>query len=77
MRALLLLCLPLLLIAGEPAPTVATGGLPTLLETPISPVCKPDCQGLCMECGQNLNEKDCGHKPLEPDSPFAKLKDLL
>ena len=48
-----------------------------LLEVPISPICKPDCQGLCAECGQNLNEKDCGHKPIEPDSPFAKLKDLL
>lgn len=48
-----------------------------LLEIPISPICKQDCQGLCMECGQNLNEKDCGHKPAEPDFPFAKLKDLL
>lgn len=48
-----------------------------LLEVPISPVCKPNCQGLCAECGQNLNEKDCGHKPVEPDSPFAKLRDLL
>jgi uncharacterized protein len=48
-----------------------------LLEIPINPLCKPDCQGLCAECGQNLNEKDCGHRPDEPDSPFAKLKDLL
>ena len=48
-----------------------------LLEVPISPICKPDCQGLCAECGQNLNEKDCGHKPIEPDLPFDKLKDLL
>ncbi len=48
-----------------------------LLEVPISPICKPDCQGLCSECGQNLNEKDCGHSPEENDSPFAKLKDLL
>ena len=48
-----------------------------LLEIPINPVCKPDCLGLCSECGQNLNEKDCGHRPEEPDSPFAKLKDLL
>lgn len=47
-----------------------------ILELPIKPVCKEDCQGLCMECGQNLNEKDCGHKP-EVDSPFATLKDLL
>jgi uncharacterized protein len=48
-----------------------------LLEVPISPICKPGCEGLCAECGQNLNEKDCGHKPIQPDSPFAKLKDLL
>jgi uncharacterized protein len=48
-----------------------------LLEIPISPICKPDCKGLCIECGQNLNEKDCGHRPEPSDSPFAKLKDLL
>jgi uncharacterized protein len=48
-----------------------------LLEVPISPICKADCQGLCAECGQNLNEKDCGHHPEENDSPFSKLKDLL
>ena len=48
-----------------------------VLEIPINPICKPDCQGLCIDCGQNLNEKDCGHRPDEPDSPFAKLKDLL
>lgn len=48
-----------------------------LLEIPINPICKPDCLGLCAECGQNLNEKDCGHRPEEPGSPFAKLKDLL
>ncbi|MBM3181994.1 MAG: DUF177 domain-containing protein [Chloroflexi bacterium] len=48
-----------------------------LLEVPISPICKLDCQGLCAECGQNLNEKDCGHRPEQSDSPFAKLKDLL
>ncbi len=48
-----------------------------LIEIPISPICKPDCQGLCIECGQNLNVKDCGHAPEEGDSPFSVLKDLL
>ncbi len=48
-----------------------------LLEIPISPLCREDCKGLCPECGQNLNEKDCGHRPEQSDSPFAKLKDLL
>jgi uncharacterized protein len=47
-----------------------------LLEFPISPVCKPDCRGLCPVCGENLNRTDCGHRP-ESDSPFAALKDLL
>ena len=48
-----------------------------LLEIPISPICKADCQGLCIECGQNLNLKDCGHSQEDNDSPFAVLKDLL
>jgi uncharacterized protein len=26
-----------------------------LLSMPISPVCKPDCKGLCTICGENLN----------------------
>lgn len=47
-----------------------------LLEIPIKPICKTDCKGLCTECGQNLNEKDCGHRP-EDDSPFAALKNLI
>ena len=47
-----------------------------ILEFPIKPLCREDCQGLCIECGQNLNEKDCGHRP-EIDSPFLALKDLL
>lgn len=46
------------------------------IEVPIKPICSPDCKGLCVECGQNLNEKDCGHRP-ESASPFVALKDLL
>ena len=48
-----------------------------LTEVPISPVCKPGCKGLCAECGQNLNEKDCGHRTETNDSPFSVLKNLL
>lgn len=47
-----------------------------LLEFPIKPLCKSDCKGLCVVCGENLNERDCGHRP-ENDSPFAALKQLL
>jgi len=48
-----------------------------LLEVPIKALCKPDCKGLCIECGQDLNVKDCGHSQEENGSPFSVLKDLL
>lgn len=48
-----------------------------ILEIPISPICKPECKGLCIVCGENLNLKDCGHRPEQNDSPFSILKDLL
>lgn len=47
-----------------------------LLALPVSVLCQEDCKGLCAECGQDLNERDCGHKPANPLNPFAKLKDL-
>ena len=48
-----------------------------LLEVPIKPLHKPDCKGLCIECGEDLNLRDCGHSQQEDDSPFAALKKLL
>jgi len=32
-----------------------------MLEIPIQPLCQPDCKGLCVECGENLNERVCEH----------------
>lgn len=48
-----------------------------LLEVPIKPVCRDDCQGLCMSCGQNLNEADCGCTDDSIDPRFAALQQLL
>jgi len=48
-----------------------------LLEIPIRPICVPDCQGLCIVCGQDLNKNDCGHKQTTEESPFSVLKDLF
>jgi len=48
-----------------------------LLEVPINPLHSPDCKGLCLECGQDLNVEDCGHKDIDEDSPFSSLKSLL
>jgi uncharacterized protein len=33
-----------------------------LIELPISPICKPDCQGLCPVCGLNLNDEPHEHQ---------------
>ena len=48
-----------------------------LLEIPIKPLHDPECKGLCIECGQDLNVKDCGHNQELDDSPFSALKNLL
>lgn len=48
-----------------------------LLEIPIKPLCKPDCKGLCVECGENRNEVNCGHDNHRDDTPFSNLSALL
>ena len=39
-----------------------------LLEVPFTPVCRPDCRGLCAICGQNLNNGNCEHVEKSADS---------
>ena len=48
-----------------------------LLDIPISPVCMPDCKGLCPICGGNLNLSDCNHDEEAGDPRFSVLKALL
>lgn len=31
------------------------------LAYPMTPLCRPDCKGLCASCGQNLNLGTCPH----------------
>lgn len=33
-----------------------------LLEVPIKPLCRPDCKGLCVICGADLNMESCEHQ---------------
>ncbi len=50
-----------------------------LLEIPGYPVCRPDCKGLCPQCGGNRNEVDCGCVPPELSgdaSPWSALDQL-
>ncbi|MBN1870544.1 MAG: DUF177 domain-containing protein [Candidatus Omnitrophica bacterium] len=33
-----------------------------ILNLPACILCRPDCKGLCVECGANLNTEKCKHK---------------
>lgn len=44
---------------------------------PVKIVCREDCKGLCLVCGHNLNEGDCGCDTFVPDPRMAALKDIF
>ena len=46
-----------------------------LLTSPMKPLCKDDCAGLCPVCGRNLKEQcDCRAEAIDPRwSKLAKL----
>jgi uncharacterized protein len=48
-----------------------------LLAIPMSPICSPDCKGLCPICGENLNETVCNHEDESLDPRLSVLKTLL
>jgi uncharacterized protein len=47
-----------------------------LLALPMSVVCREECRGLCAQCGQNLNEAQCGHETKVLDPRLAALRDI-
>lgn len=57
----------------DPEPIVRDA---VVLEMPFSPLCRPDCQGLCEICGGNRNLGECpGHERIDPR--FAALSELF
>jgi DUF177 domain-containing protein len=48
-----------------------------LLTLPMHSLCRPDCRGLCSNCGHNLNEGPCNCSTEEIDPRLAELKKLL
>jgi uncharacterized protein len=48
-----------------------------VLDIPINPMCKPDCQGLCPICGENQNISVCNHDEEIVDPRLSVLKTLL
>ena len=47
------------------------------LATPMQTLCRPDCRGLCSQCGQNLNEGTCNCSHDADDPRLAALRALL
>jgi uncharacterized protein len=56
------------------APIVREEGI---LAVPMHAICRPDCKGLCDQCGQNLNQAtcECEHEHIDPR--LASLRILL
>lgn len=48
-----------------------------LLSIPMKATCQENCQGICPECGQILNEKTCQCDISTPDPRLAPLADLF
>jgi uncharacterized protein len=48
-----------------------------LTDAPIKALCRPDCQGLCQECGANLNEEKCQCSAAPIDPRWGALTGLL
>ncbi len=47
-----------------------------LLDVPSTPLCRPDCAGLCLACGANLNDGPCGCAPVPTDQRWSALDEL-
>jgi DUF177 domain-containing protein len=47
------------------------------LELPLSPVCSPDCPGLCPNCGVALASAEPGHHHDVIDPRWAKLAEMM
>jgi uncharacterized protein len=48
-----------------------------LLSQPVHPLCQSECLGLCINCGQNLNEGTCECGEPATDPRWAALRELL
>jgi uncharacterized protein len=47
------------------------------VELPFSPLCKPDCLGLCPVCGGDRNLGECPGDHVEADPRWSGLDDIL
>ena len=47
-----------------------------VLSLPAQIVCSSSCRGLCSQCGQDLNVRDCDCAPVQGDARWDKLKEI-
>ena len=47
-----------------------------ILNLPLNPLCKPDCMGLCPDCGEKLENLPKDHAHEKVDARWAALSDL-
>lgn len=47
-----------------------------LVALPMKPLCREECKGICLHCGGNLNETDCGHTEETNDDRWSGLRAL-
>lgn len=48
-----------------------------ILELPLAPLCREDCQGLCPRCGANRNSEPCSCEDVPADPRWAALAGLV
>ncbi len=48
-----------------------------LINMPVKVLCRDNCKGICMVCGHNLNEGECGCDTFVPDPRMAAIKDIF
>ena len=46
-----------------------------ILAAPMQPLCQEDCRGLCVQCGQDLNVRQCQCSTEPVNAPFRVLHD--
>lgn len=48
-----------------------------VINLPMKVLCKPDCRGICRQCGKDLNTGTCDCDTFVPDPRMAAIKDIF
>ncbi|MCM1252366.1 MAG: DUF177 domain-containing protein [Clostridium sp.] len=48
-----------------------------IINWPRKVLCKPDCKGICLQCGKDLNTGSCECDTFVPDPRMAVIKDIF